>query len=75
MGTLRRLGRDRRGNFATMTALVSPMLIVVAALGVDAGSFFVERRSAQSLTDLAAMTAARNPANAAQAAQAVFADN
>ena len=50
---LLRLARDRRGNFATMTALVSPVLIVVAALGVDAGSFFVERRSAQNLTDLA----------------------
>lgn len=72
---LLRLARDRRGNFATMTALVSPVLIVVAALGVDAGSFFVERRSAQNLTDLAAMTAARAPARAAQAAEAVFADN
>ncbi|MFN3766614.1 MAG: TadG family pilus assembly protein, partial [Aliihoeflea sp.] len=38
-------------------------------------SFFVERRSAQNLTDLAAMTAARAPARAAQAAEAVFADN
>lgn len=72
---LLRLARDRRGNFATMTALVSPMLIVVAALGVDAGSFFVERRSAQNLTDLAAITAARAPQRARQAAEAVFADN
>jgi uncharacterized membrane protein len=70
-----RLIRDRRGNFATMTALVSPVLILVAALGVDAGSFFVERRSAQNLTDLAAMTAARAPARAEEAARAVFADN
>lgn len=75
MRAFRRLARDRRGNFATMTALVSPALIVVAALGVDAGSFFVERRSAQSLTDLAALTAARAPTRAAQAAEAVFADN
>jgi uncharacterized membrane protein len=72
---LHRLARDRGGNFATMTALVSPVLILVAALGVDAGSFFVERRSAQSLTDLAAMTAARAPERAAEAAEAVFADN
>lgn len=75
MRVLPRLIRDRRGNFATMTALVSPVLILVAALGVDAGSFFVERRSAQNLTDLAAMTAARAPERAAQAAEAVFADN
>ncbi|MDF1601268.1 TadG family pilus assembly protein [Mesorhizobium sp. YIM 152430] len=72
---LPRLARDRRGNFATMTALVSPVLILVTALGVDAGSFFVERRSAQNLTDLAAMTAVRAPERAAQAAEAVFADN
>jgi uncharacterized membrane protein len=71
----RSLPRDRGGNFAIITALVSPVLIVVAALGVDTGSFFLERREAQGLTDLAAMSAARSPQDAERIALAVFADN
>lgn len=74
-GFCRSLLRNRNGNFATITALVSPVLIVVAALGIDTGSFFLERREAQGLTDLAAMSAARSPQDAEQIALAVFADN
>ncbi|MHB2265360.1 TadG family pilus assembly protein [Aliihoeflea sp. PC F10.4] len=58
-----------------ITAIVSPVLIIVAALGVDTGSFFLERREAQGLTDLAAMSAARSPQNAEKIALEVFADN
>lgn len=67
--------QDRNGNFAIITALVSPVLIIVAALGVDTGSFFLERREAQGVTDLAAISAARDPQSAEQIALAVFADN
>lgn len=67
--------RDGGGNFAIITAIVSPVLIVVAALGIDSGAFFLERREAQSVTDLAAMTAARSPQEADRIALLVFADN
>ena len=66
-GLFRRLLRDRRANFAVMTALSAPFAIALSAVAVDQGSLYTERRSAQALTDLAAITAASNidKANAA----------
>jgi uncharacterized membrane protein len=63
----RRLLCDRRANFAVMTALSAPFAIALSAVAVDQGSLYTERRSAQALTDLAAITAASNidKANAA----------
>lgn len=66
-GLFRRLLSDQRANFAVMTALSAPFAIALSAVAVDQGSLYTERRSAQALTDLAAITAAANldKANAA----------
>ena len=53
-----RFAASRSGNFATMTALVAPLVIVIGAIAVDSASLYYERRDAQGLTDLAAITAA-----------------
>ena len=72
---LRRLARDRSGHFAMMTAMVTPMALALAAVAVDVGSLYLEKRRAQSLADLAAITVAANLDNPAEAARLVFADN
>jgi len=72
---LRRLASDTRGNFALMTAGVAPMMLVLAAIGVDTGSLYLEKRRAQGIADLAAITVAANLDNAVEAARLVFADN
>lgn len=71
----RRLLRDTSGQFALMTAIIAPVAITLAAFAVDAGSLYVEKRRAQGLADLAAITAAANPGKAEQAALLTFADN
>lgn len=71
----RQLARSRSGNFATMFALVLPVGIACAAFAVDEGSLYVERREAQSVTDLAAIYAAANIAKADAAALKVFSNN
>ena len=70
----RSFARDRRGNFALMTAGVSPMAVALAAIGVDAGSLYLEKRRAQGIADLAAITVAANLDNPVEAARLVFAD-
>lgn len=71
----RRLLADRAGNFATMTAVVMPVLIGAAAFSVDIGSLYLERRQLQSLADLAAISAAANLHNPQQVALATLRDN
>lgn len=70
-----RLLRDRRANFAVMTALSAPFAIALSAVAVDQGSLFVERRSAQALVDIAAITAATNLDKAEQAVLLTLKDN
>lgn len=72
---VRRLLRDRDGHFAMMTAMVTPMALALAAVAVDVGSLYLEKRRAQSLADLAAITVAANLDNPVEAARLVFADN
>ena len=72
---LRRLAADTRGNFALMTAGVAPMMLVLAAVGVDTGSLYLEKRKAQGIADLAAITVAANLDNAVEAARLVFSDH
>src|SRR5690606_8788074 len=55
-----RVLRDTSGQFALMTAIIAPVAITLAAFAVDAGSLYVEKRQAQALVDLAAITAAAN---------------
>jgi len=75
MGATRRLIADRRGNFAVMTALCAPVALALTAFAVDEGSLYNERRAAQSIVDLAAITAAANLGNAQQAALTTLGDN
>lgn len=75
MGATRRLLADRRGNFAVMTALCAPVAIALTAFAIDEGSLYNERRAAQSIVDLAAITAAANVNNAQQAVLTTLKDN
>lgn len=71
----RRFVSDSRANFAVMTAITAPLAITLAAFAVDEGSLYTERRAAQSLVDIAAITAAANIGNAEGAVLATLADN
>lgn len=75
MGATRRLIADRRANFAVMTALCTPVALALTALAVDEGSLYNERRAAQSIVDLAAITAAGHINNAEQAVLTTLKDN
>ncbi|TIS50570.1 MULTISPECIES: pilus assembly protein TadG-related protein [Mesorhizobium] len=75
MGATRRLIADRRANFAVMTALCTPVTLALTAFAVDEGSLYNERRAAQSIVDLAAITAAGHINNAEQAVLTTLKDN
>ena len=72
---LRRFVSDTRGNFAIMGAGAMVLLIGCAALGVDVGSIYADRRKSQSAADLAAIVAAGNIGKATSAAAATVTDN
>lgn len=71
----RRFLADRGANFAVMAALCTPVALVLMAVAIDEGSLYTERRAAQSVTDLAAIAAGSNIANAEQAVLAALGDN
>lgn len=75
MAATRRLVTDRSANFAVMTALCTPVALALTAFAIDEGSLYNERRAAQSIVDLAAITAASNITNAQQAVLTTLADN
>jgi len=72
---VKRFLRSRIGNLATLTALLSPAMLLLAAFAIDEGSLYVEQREAQGLTDLAAITAAAHIDDAEEAASQTFFDN
>lgn len=72
---VRRSVEDRSGHFAMMTAITAPVAIVLAAFAVDAGSLYLEKRRAQSLADLAAISAAANLDKPETAAMTAMTDN
>lgn len=79
---LERIGRaarsmlgDLKANFTVMTALSAPFALALAAVAVDEGSIYVERREAQAMTDLAAITAASNINNIEAAVVTTLGDN
>jgi uncharacterized membrane protein len=72
---LRRFTADQRGNIAIMGAGLMTLVIGCAALGVDLGSIFTDRRRTQSAADLAAIVAASNLTNATNAASATVVKN
>jgi len=71
----RRFCADQRGNFAIMGAGLMTLVIGCAALGVDLGTIFADRRRTQSTTDLAAIVAASNLTSATNAAAATVTAN
>lgn len=71
----RRFPGARDGQFAMMTAIMMPVALVLAAVAVDTGSLYLERRQAQGLADLAAIAAAANIDRADEAVRLVLADN
>lgn len=79
---LERIGRvahsmlgDLKANFTVMTALCAPFALALAAFAIDEGSIYVERREAQAMTDLAAITAASNINNIEAAVVTTLGDN
>ena len=73
--SLRRWLSDRSANVATLSALMAPVAIVLGAVAVDSASLYQQRREAQALADLAAITAAANIDQAETAAIAALRDN
>ena len=71
----RRFKADRSGNIAIMGAGCMMLVMGCAALGVDVGTIFADRRKAQSAADLAAIVAASDIGNATNAARATVVDN
>jgi len=74
-GLLRRFVSDTRGNFAIMGAGCMVLVLGCAALGVDIGSIYADRRKSQSAADLAAIVAAGNIGKARNAAAATVTAN
>jgi uncharacterized membrane protein len=72
---VRRFARDTSGNFAIMGAGCMVLVLGCAALGVDVGSIYADRRKSQSAADLAAIVAASNLGNATAAAAATVTQN
>ena len=72
---LRRFQTDTRGNIAIMSAGLMTLVIGCAALAVDLGTIFADRRKTQSTADLAAIVAASNITNATNAATATVVKN
>lgn len=72
---MRRMLGDKAGNVAILGAVLLPVGIAAAAFAVDEGALYLERREAQSLTDLAAIVAAADLKNAEPAALGMFHDN
>lgn len=73
-GLAKRFRRARAGNVTTLFALVSPILIGLAAFAVDAAALNLEKRRLQAVADLAAIHAAGDPLDARSRVDAVLAD-
>ncbi len=70
----RRFAADTAGNMAILFAVGFSLAAVAAAFSVDEISLYHERRVAQSTVDMAALTAARSPADGLPAARQVLVD-
>ncbi|TPN41049.1 hypothetical protein FKO01_01260 [Mesorhizobium sp. B2-3-3] len=70
-----RMLADKKANFAVMTALSAPVALALAAVAIDEASIYTERRQAQAMVDLAAITAASNINNVNTAVVTTLTDN
>jgi len=62
--SLRRFRADTRGTIAVISAVLITTILGIAALGVDVGSVYLDRRKAQGVADLASLAAVSDIANA-----------
>lgn len=69
------LVRDRRAGISIATAFAMTMLIGAAALAIDVGSLYLDRRKLQGIADAAAMAAAGRPGEERPAAERIIAAN
>jgi len=67
--------RDKKASVAVSSALLIGVTVGVAAIAVDVGAVFVDRRKAQSVVDLAAIAAVSDMTNAEKAAAATISRN
>ena len=72
---LRTLVRDSHAGISIATAFAMTMLIGAAALAVDVGSLYLDRRKLQGIADAAAMAAAGRPGEEQAAAERIIAAN
>lgn len=68
-----RLARATGGNVTMLFAGALTMLVGTAALGVDVGTLYLERRRLQGVADAAALAAAADPSRATAAVDALVA--
>lgn len=73
--TFRAISSDRRAAISIATAFAMTMLIGAAALAVDVGALYLDRRKLQGIADAAAMAAAGRPGEEQAAAQRIIAAN
>jgi uncharacterized membrane protein len=73
--TFRAISSDRRAAISIATAFAMTMLIGAAALAIDVGSLYLDRRKLQGIADAAAMAAAGRPGEEQAAAQRIIAAN
>lgn len=66
---MRRFLHDSAANIGLLVAVCTPMLIGFVAIAVDVSVMYVDRRTAQTVTDLAALAASADPARATWLAQ------
>lgn len=71
----RTFARDRRAGISITVAFGMTMLIGSAALAVDIGSLYLDRRKLQGIADAAALAAAGRPGEERAAAQRMIAAN
>ncbi len=72
---MRDLVRDRRAGISIIAAFAMTMLIGAAALAVDVGALYLDRRKLQGIADAAALAAASRPGEEQAAAARIIAAN
>lgn len=75
MTLFRTLLKDRRASISIASAFAMTMLIGAAALAVDVGSFYLDRRKLQGIADAAALAAAGRPKQERAVAERIIAAN
>src|SRR3546814_5344801 len=69
------LRNDTGGGISILTAFGLTMLIGSAALAIDVGSLYLDRRKLQGIADAAALAAAGRPGEEQAAAERIIAAN